>query len=220
MSRSSSPATHWDHLEAWLSTMTDALLPKAASNLQHLSRKQLDNDLNRLMAHDPTQSNNHKELAKIIGALAHNLIVQTRLSERNVTHLEQEAAALKLQAEEARRNQAHAQSRLDQLTLEAQDQRGRVDDKEPELQEEVERLRGAFADLRVNTEHQQLLEQEAMEELSGKLQQAEALLVRAETELKKRDAKACEGHLQTARGEIQTLTHQRDYLKDELDIVQ
>ncbi len=172
------------------------------------------------MAHDPTQSHNHKELAKIIGALAHNLIVQTKLSERNVTHLEQEAAALKLQAEEARRNQAHAQSRLDQLTLEAQDQRGRVDDKEPELQEEVERLRGAFADLHVNTEHQQLLEQEAMEELSGKLQQAEALLVRAETELKERDAKACEGHLQTARGEIQTLTHQRDYLKDELDIVQ
>ncbi len=200
--------------------MTDALLPKATSNLQHLSRKQLDDDLNRLMAHDPIQSHNHKELAKIIGALAHNLIVQTRLSERNVTHLEQEAAALKLQAEEARRNQAHAQSRLDQLTLEAQDQRGRVDDKEPELQEEVERLRGAFADLRVNTEHQQLLEQEAMEELSGKLKQAEALLVRAETELKERDAKACEGHQETARGEIQTLTHQRDYLKDELDIVQ
>lgn len=55
--------------------------------------------MNRLMAHDPTKSYNHKELAKIIGALAHNLIFQARLSEKSIIHLEQEAAALKLQQE-------------------------------------------------------------------------------------------------------------------------
>ncbi len=197
--------------------MTDALLPKAASVLENLSWEQLNDDLNRLMAHDPTQSHNHKDLAKIIGAPAHNLIVQTRLSESNVTYLEQEAAALKLQAEEAWRNQAHAQNRLDQLTLEAQDQHRRVDYKDPEIQKKKWKN---FADLHVNTEHQQRLEQEAREELSGKLQQAEAFLVRAETELKERDAKAYEGHLQTDRGGIQAPTHQRDHLKDKLDIVQ
>lgn len=88
--------------------MTDALLTKATSDLQNLSQEQLDDDVNRLMAHDPTKSYNQKELAKIIGALAHNLLFQARLSEKSVIHLEQEAAALKLQAEEARRNQAHA----------------------------------------------------------------------------------------------------------------
>ncbi|XP_028822572.1 uncharacterized protein LOC114776228, partial [Denticeps clupeoides] len=45
--------------------------------------------------------------------------------------------------------------------------------------------------------------------------------MRAVTELKEREAwaRACEGHLQTARAEVSTLSQQRDYLKDELDTV-
>ncbi|RXN14510.1 tropomyosin alpha-1 chain-like protein [Labeo rohita] len=104
----------WD-IEAWLwlSAMTGNLLPEAASGLQHLSREQLDDNLSRLMSHDPTQDYSHKELAKIIGSLAHNLLAQARLSKARISHLEQKAAALKLRAEEAWRDLALAQSQLD-----------------------------------------------------------------------------------------------------------
>ncbi|XP_051741577.1 uncharacterized protein LOC127508053 [Ctenopharyngodon idella] len=221
MSRASSPDTHWDHLETWLGVMTNAFLPNAAGDLQHLSREQLDGDLNRLMAHDPTQSYNHKEWAKLIGGLAHNLIAQVRLSERSNALLEQEAAALKLQAGEARRNQAQTQHHLDQLLLETQDQRGTADESNPELQEEVERLQKALAELHLEAERKEQLGKESREELTGKLQQGETLLARAEIELKERDAKAraCENHLKQARSEILALKQQRDYLRDELDTV-
>lgn len=96
--------------------MTNMFLPNAIGDLQHLSREQLDEDLDQLIAHDPTQSYNHKEWVKII-SLAQNLIAQARLSEMRNAHLEQDAAAPKLQAEEARRNQAHTQHRLNQLLL-------------------------------------------------------------------------------------------------------
>ncbi|KAF4118174.1 hypothetical protein G5714_000225 [Onychostoma macrolepis] len=58
------------------------------------------------------------------------------------------AAALKLQAEEAQRNLVNAQSQLDQLTSETQHQHRTSDEKDPELQEEVERLQNALKDLR------------------------------------------------------------------------
>lgn len=221
MSRSSSPDAHWDRLEAWLSAMTGTLLPDAAGGLQHLSREQLDDNLSGLMSHDPTQDYNHKDLAKIIGSLAHNLLAQARLSEASISRLEQEAAALKLRAEEAQRDLALAQSQLDQLETETPHQRRAMDEQDPELQEEVERLRKALTDLRVDTARREQEEKDAREELSEQLHQAETLLMRAETELKERDAraKACEGHLQSARAGITALSQQRDFLKEELDIV-
>ncbi|XP_051574280.1 uncharacterized protein LOC127452710 [Myxocyprinus asiaticus] len=201
MSRSSSPDAHWDQLETWLSALTSTLIPEAARDLQNMSREQLDDNLSALMAHDPTQDYSHKELAKIVGSLAHNLLGQAKLSEESISRWEQEAAALKLQAEGAQRNWMHAQSQLDQLTSETQHEHRTADEKDPELQEEQEK--------------------DTREELSKKLQQAEALLRRAETELKEREAraKACEGHLQSARAEVSALAQQRDYLKEELDTV-
>ncbi|ROL46652.1 hypothetical protein DPX16_21111 [Anabarilius grahami] len=92
------------------------------------------------------------------------------LNEKSNIHLEQEAAALKLQAKEAQKNQAHSQSHLDQLLLETQDRCGTADETDPELQEEVERLQNALAELRVETEHREQLEKESREELNGKLQ--------------------------------------------------
>ncbi|RXN14959.1 NYNRIN-like protein [Labeo rohita] len=99
------------------------------------------------MSHDPTQDYNHKDLAKIIGSLAHNLLAQARLSEASISRLEQEAAALKLRAEEAQRDLALAQSQLDQLETETPHQRRATDEQDPELQEEVERLQKALTDL-------------------------------------------------------------------------
>ncbi|KAL0198611.1 hypothetical protein M9458_007151, partial [Cirrhinus mrigala] len=170
MSRSSSPDAHWDRLEAWLSAMTGTLLPDAAGGLQHLSREQLDDNLSGLMSHDPTQDN-HKDLAKVIGSLAHNLLAQARLSEASISRLEQEAAALKLRAEEAQRDLVLAQSQLDQLETETPRQRRTRDEKDPELQEEVERLQKALTDLRVDTARREQEEKDAREELSEQLHQ-------------------------------------------------
>ncbi|XP_057184542.1 uncharacterized protein LOC130551023 [Triplophysa rosa] len=220
MSRSSSPATHWDHLGAWLSAMKEALLPEATRDLPDWTHEQLDGDLNRLMAYDPVQSYTHNELVKIIRALAHNLITQVKLSDGTVTLLEQDTVALKLQAEEARRNQADAQNRLDQLTLEAQ--KPAKEEWHVELKEEVERLQETLTDLRTHTERRERLEKQAREDLECKLQEAETLLKRAETELKEREAKAkaSKRHFQAARAEVQALAQQQDQLKAEFDTVQ
>uniref|UniRef100_A0A671KEX2 Uncharacterized protein n=1 Tax=Sinocyclocheilus anshuiensis TaxID=1608454 RepID=A0A671KEX2_9TELE len=210
MSRSSNPDAYWDRLESWLSAMTGTLLSEAAGGLQHLSREQLDDNLSDLMSHDPTQDYSHEDLTKIIGSLAHNLLAQAKLGEASISRMEQEA-----------RNLVLARSQLDQLTSETQHKHRMADEKDPELQEEVERLQKDLTDLRVNTARREQWEKDTREELSEKLQQAEALLMRAETELKEIDAraKACEGHQQSSRTEISALAQQRDYLKEELDTV-
>ncbi|XDV17610.1 hypothetical protein PO909_023444 [Leuciscus waleckii] len=196
MSRASSPAVRREHLA------------KDASDLQHLSQTQLDTELNELITHDPTQSYNYKDGARIVSSVAHNVVAQARLSERSNIDLEQ-------------RDQARTQSRLDQLLLETQYRREKEDATDPELQKEVERLRNALQDLRLNTDQREQLERETRKELNEKLQQSDALLRRAETELKETDAKAraCEKHLQKARAKIGELTLQRDELQDELDTV-
>uniref|UniRef100_A0A8C1JI79 Uncharacterized protein n=1 Tax=Cyprinus carpio TaxID=7962 RepID=A0A8C1JI79_CYPCA len=209
MSRSSSPAVPWDQLATWLETMTTPFLPTDTSDLQHLSQRQLDTEMDQLMAHDPTQSYPHKELARITGTLAHLLIAQGRLSGKSYLDLEQE-------------HQAHTQSCLDKLLLETQDQHEKEDATDPGLQEEeVDRLQNALENLRLDTDQREHLEREAREGLETKLRQAEALLERAEIELKERDAKAkaYENHLNMARAEIHDLTQHKNFLKDELDIV-
>ncbi|CAM4610264.1 unnamed protein product [Leuciscus chuanchicus] len=221
MSRASSPAVRREHLATWLEAMMNTFLPKDASKLQHLNQEQLDTELDQLTAQDPSQSYTHKELARITGTLAHLLVAQARLSERSNIDLEQQAAALKLQADEAWKDQARTQSRLDQLLLETQNQREKEDTTDPELQKEVERLRNALQDLRLDTDQREQLEREARKELDEKLQQSDALLERAKTELKETDtnARACEKHLQAARAKIGELTLKRDELQDELDTV-
>ena len=205
MFRASSPVSHWDNLEIWLTAMTTAFQPKDAGDSEPPSQEQRNANLDKLTAHDPTQSYKHKDWAKIVGNFAHTLVAQARLNERNWTNLEQEATTLKPQAEEARRNQAHAQSRLDQLLLETHDQRGKEDATDTELQEEVEKLQNALSDLHLDTDQREQSEKETREELDKKLRRGEALLERAKTELKEKDtrAKACEKHLQAARAEIQ-----------------
>lgn len=149
------------------------------------------------MARDPNQSYNYKDWAEIVGSLAYILIAQARLSEKSNTDLNQEIAALKLQAEEARMNRALTQSHLDQLLL--------------ETEEEDE----------MDTNRREQSEKETRKELSEKLRRCQTLLERANTELKERDikAKACAKHVQAALVEIHELAQQRHDLKYELDIV-
>uniref|UniRef100_A0AAY4B215 Retrotransposon gag domain-containing protein n=1 Tax=Denticeps clupeoides TaxID=299321 RepID=A0AAY4B215_9TELE len=219
MSRPSSPEAHWDRLEVWLNALTSNLLHEPTGDLQNLSQEQIDDNLSILMAHDPTQDYSHKELAKITASLAHNLLGQAKLSEATIHHQERQTAALKLQDERSQRNLTLVRRQLEQLTLETQDRTAHK--QHPELQEELERLQNTLTDLRVDTAHREEQEKDAREELSENLNEAKTLLMRAVTELKEREAwaRACEGHLQTARAEVSTLSQQRNYLKDELDTV-
>ncbi|ROL55327.1 THAP domain-containing protein 6 [Anabarilius grahami] len=138
------------------------------------------------------------ERAKVIRAITHNL---------------------KLQAEDARRNQSQTRRRFDQRLIETQDQHGTADESKPELQKELQRLQKALAELQLEVKCRELLEKESRKALTGKLQHGEALLAKAETELKERhaEARACENHLKQARKEVIAPKQQRDYLKDELD---
>ncbi|KAL1260142.1 hypothetical protein QQF64_007969 [Cirrhinus molitorella] len=52
MSRTTDPVGHWEDLEAWLSAMTDSLLPKAAETLRHQTQDQLGDSLTSIMKHD------------------------------------------------------------------------------------------------------------------------------------------------------------------------
>ncbi|KAA0714691.1 hypothetical protein E1301_Tti006469 [Triplophysa tibetana] len=137
-----------------------------------------------------------------------------------VTTHDNETAALKLQAEEAHRNQEDAKNLLDQLTLEAQELA--TDERHAELMEEVQRLQDTVTDLRTDTEHRERLDKQAREDLECKLQKAETLLRWVETELKEREAKskASEKHFQAARAEAQALAQQHDQLQSEFDTVQ
>ncbi|XP_052429799.1 uncharacterized protein LOC127971085 [Carassius gibelio] len=207
MFQASSPAVHGGNLSTWLKAVTTPFLPKDASNLQH--PEQLDTELDELMARDPNQSDYYRELARIFRSLVHILVAQARLSERSNI------------AEEAWKDQAPTQSHLDQLLLETQNQLEKEDDTDPELQTGVERLHNALQDLRLDTDQREQLEREARKELNKKLQQGDALLKRAETELKEKDYKtwACKTHLQAAQAKFNKLTLQRDELQDELDTV-
>ncbi|KAG7330790.1 hypothetical protein KOW79_004759 [Hemibagrus wyckioides] len=151
------------------------------------------------MACDPIHDYSHKELAKILGSLAHNLLLQAKGGETSISRLEQESTALKIQAGEARRNLEIAHGQLDQLTTEMEHRHQMAGEQQPELQEEVVKLQTALAELQVNTAQREQQEKGMREELSEELQQAKGLLKRAEAELRERDAKdmAYEGHLQT-----------------------
>ncbi|XP_056595743.1 uncharacterized protein LOC130414081 [Triplophysa dalaica] len=103
ISGSSRPAKILDEVEAWLSSGSDAILPKATKDLHDLSPEQLDEHLIQLM----TQSYNQKELVEVYRALALNLIVRLKQKDGNVTLLEQQTEASKLPDQEACRSQVH-----------------------------------------------------------------------------------------------------------------
>ena len=197
MSRPSSHETHRDQLETWLNAMAGTLLPETAADLQHLSREQLDDNLSAVMSHNPAQDYSHKELAKIFGALTYNLIARVKWMKEKNSRLQQESLSLHIQVEEAQRNLAQAHDQLDQVQAGTQSQRETADEEDTELQEKVKGLQQDLTDLRADTARREQQEKDTQEEL----QQAKALLIRSETELKDRiaKAKAYERHLQSGK---------------------
>ncbi|KAK2852180.1 hypothetical protein Q7C36_007381 [Tachysurus vachellii] len=133
------------------------------------------------------QDYSHKELAKILGLLTYNLIAQTKTEEEKNSRLQQELLSFQIQAEEARRNLAQAHDQLDRIQAETQRQREMADEEDAELQEKVKGLQQALTNLRADTARREQQDKDTQEEL----RQAKALLIRAETELKDRVAKAC-----------------------------
>ncbi|XP_053090602.1 uncharacterized protein LOC128318437 [Pangasianodon hypophthalmus] len=132
---------HWEDLEAWISIMTDSLLPKVADKLRNQSQEQLDDSIRELMAHNPSQSYNHKELAKITGSLAHNLLTQLKLIDTKAMRLEQEVEELWKQTREAQQDARQTQQRLEG-----------TDRREQEAKDEIKRLQVVLEDLQVAAE--------------------------------------------------------------------
>ncbi|KAL1272171.1 hypothetical protein QQF64_031187 [Cirrhinus molitorella] len=158
MSRTTDPVGHWEDLEAWLSAMTDSLLPKAAETLRHQTQDQLDDNLTSIMKHDPCQSYSHEELAKISSSLSHTLIATLKLSDRHAANLQKELT--------------HAQQRIKQLEMEAQERQKGSDETDASAKKEIARLQEALTTTTQEREHTQ----SAYAELTSKLQYAEQLL--------------------------------------------
>ncbi len=118
---------HWEDLETWLSVATDSLLPKASKTLKHQTQDQLDDNTTSLMGQDPSQSNRHKELAKITGSLSHTLIAPLKLSDKHAAQRQQELTS--------------AQRRIEQLEREAQERQEGTDELEQGTEEEINRLK-------------------------------------------------------------------------------
>ncbi|XP_042590703.1 uncharacterized protein LOC109110536 [Cyprinus carpio] len=201
MSRTTDPVGHWEDLETWLSVATDSLLPKAAETLKHQTQDQLDENIASLMRQDPSQSYSHKELAKITSSLSHTLIATLKLSDRHAAHLQQELT--------------HAQRRVEQLELEAQERREGPDEVEQGAEEEITRLRETLV---ATTQEMEQVKTD-YGDLSNKLQYAEQLLEKAKADFRDKNGriKALETHLDESRNEISRLTRQLDYIKEESD---
>ncbi len=83
------------------------------------------------MGQDPSQSYNHKKLAKITRSLSHTLIATLKLSDKHAAQLQQEPT--------------RAQQRIMQLELEAQEQQEGTDEAEQGAGEEINRLKETLA---------------------------------------------------------------------------
>ncbi len=204
MSHTTEHVSHWEDLETWLSVATDSLLPKAAETLKHQTQDQLDDHITSLMAQDPSQSYTHKELAKITGSLSHTLIATLKLSDKHAAQRQQELT--------------RAQRRIEQLELEAQEQREGPDEVEQDAEEEINRLKETLA--ATSREMEQIKADCA--DRSNKLQYVEQLLEKAKADFRDKNGriKALEAHLDESRNEISRQTRQLDYIKEESDSFQ
>ncbi len=204
MSHTTEHVGHWEDLETWLSVATDSLLPKAAEKLKHQTQDQLDDNITCLMAQDPSQSYNHKELAKITGSLSHTLIATLKLSDKHAAQRQQELT--------------RAQRRTEQLELEAQERREGSDEAEQGAEEEINRLKETLA--ATSQEMEQV--KADYDDRSKKLQYAEQLLEKAKADFRDKNGRirALEAHLDESRNEVSHLTRQLDYVKEESDSFQ
>ncbi|KAM3602657.1 uncharacterized protein V6R79_008310 [Siganus canaliculatus] len=93
MSRTSSPMgplNLWNNLEVWLQVMTSDLQPALGNALKEKSKAQLEENLMELVANFPKKEQGSKDLAKIFGALAQNLLAHATISEKQQSQAEEE----------------------------------------------------------------------------------------------------------------------------------
>ncbi|XP_053089648.1 CAP-Gly domain-containing linker protein 1-like [Pangasianodon hypophthalmus] len=194
------PIAHWEDLEARLSSAMNHLTPKAFELLLLLLIIVI---LRRLLTHDPRQSYSHQELAKITGSLSHILVDQLKLSDKSITHLQQEMT--------------HTQRRIDKLEEKAQYQLKRSEEKEQEAKKEIAKLQETLA----TTQNEKEEAKAAQKDLADKLQYAKQLLEKAKSEVEDKNAKikALEGHLEKSRDKVESLTLQLDHTIEEADTI-
>ncbi len=142
------------------------------------------------MAQDPSHSYNHKELAKITSSLSHTLIATLKWSDKHAAQRQQELT--------------HAQRRIEQLELEAQERREGSDEAEQGAKEDINRLKETLA--ATSQELEQVKADYA--DRSKKLQYEEQLLEKAKADFRDKNGriKALEAHLDESRNEVSRLT--------------
>ncbi len=204
MSHKTEHVSHWEELGMWLSVATDSILPKAAETLRHQTQDQLDDNITSIMRQDPSQSYSHKELAKITDSLSHTLIATLILSDKHAAQRQQELTS--------------AQRCIEQLEREAQERQEGTDEVEQGAEEEINRLKETLA----ATSHEMELIKEDFADRADKLQYAEKLLDKANTDFRDKNSriKALEAHLAESRNEISRLTRQLDYVTEESESFQ
>ncbi|RXN09927.1 coiled-coil domain-containing protein 102B-like [Labeo rohita] len=127
MPQTSDPIAQGEDVNTWLRGMTESLTPKTCELLLFLIIILI---LRRLLPHDSSQNNNHEELVKITSSLSYAFTAQLHLSDKHITHLQEELT--------------RAQSRIDKLEVNVQDQLKAPNEREQETMEQVKKLQAAL----------------------------------------------------------------------------
>ncbi|XDV29278.1 hypothetical protein PO909_032415 [Leuciscus waleckii] len=176
-------------VDAWLRGITDCLTPKTIELLLFLI---IIITLRRFLTHDSSQNQNHNqvELTKIICSLSNAFTAQLTLSDKHITHLQEELT--------------RAQSRIDKLEVKV----------EQETKNQVDKLQKALA----VTERDKQELKTVQKHLVNQLQSAEHQLEKAKARVKDKNSEinALKDHLERCSAEIDHLTQQRDDGNDEL----
>ena len=209
-------------VDAWLRGITDCLTPKTIELLLFLIIIII---LRRFLTHDSSQNHNHVELTKITCSLSNAFTAQLTLSDKHVTHLQEELTRaqsridklevkvqddFKRQTTEFLRELMHTQHCTDQLKAKAQV----PDEMEQETKKQVDKLQEALA----VTERDKQELKTVQKHLVNQLQSAEHQLEEAKADIKDKNSKitALKDHLERCSAEIDHLTQQRDDVNDEL----
>ncbi|RXN27921.1 coiled-coil domain-containing protein 102B-like [Labeo rohita] len=128
MPQTADPIAQGEDVNTWLRGMTESLTPKTFELLLFLIIILI---LRRLLTHDLSQNNNHEELVKITSSLSYAFTAQLHLSDKHITHLQEELT--------------RAQLRIDKLDVKVQDQLKAPNEREQETTEQVKKLQAALA---------------------------------------------------------------------------
>ncbi len=199
MPQTADPFAQGEDLNTWLRGTTDSLTPKTFELLLFLIIILI---LRRFLTQDSSQ-NNHEELVKITSSLSYAFTTQLKLSDKHVTHLQEELT--------------RAQRRIDKLEVKVQDQLKAPNEREQETTEQVKELQTALTAAQLDQQHAKA----AQEDLVNRLQYAEQLLEKAKNDISDKNAEigALKDHLERYRTEINYLTQQLDDNNDQLYMV-